>query len=101
MEKLLQIRNLWKKGKIKIDGKGGSYGKEKITLYKMKKTMGKPNITSFKLKSTVDKSWKNEMDDFYNDLKNKNFKNQNLKNSIQTLNIIKKIYKENKYDNCT
>ena len=90
-----------KKGKIKINGKGGSYGKEKITLYKMKKTMGKPNITSFKLKSTVDKSWKNEMDDFYNDLKNKNFKNKNLKNSIQTLNIIKKIYKENKYDNCT
>ena len=41
------------------------------------------------------------MDDFYNDLKNKNFKNKNLKNSIQTLNIIKKIYKENKYDNCT
>ncbi len=89
-----------KKGKIKIEGKGGSYGKEKITLYKMKKKMGKPNIIKLKLKNNIDKSWKNEMDDFYNDLKKKKFENKDLKNSIEVLKIIKKIYKENNYDNC-
>ena len=90
-----------KKGKIKIDGKGGSYGKEKVTLYKMKKKMGKPSIIKIKIKNRNDNSWKNEINDFYLDLKRKNYKNYDLLNSIETLNIIKKIYKENKYDNCT
>jgi predicted dehydrogenase len=90
-----------KKGKIKIDGKGGSYGKEKITLYKMKNKMGKPDIINIKMKNKIDKSWKNEINDFYKDLKNKNYKNEDLTNSFETLKIIKKIYKENKYDNCS
>ena len=38
--------------------------------------MGKPNIIKLKLKNNTDKSWKNEMDDFYNDLKKKKFENK-------------------------
>ena len=37
MENCFLLEIYGKKGKIKIEGKGGSYGKEKITLYKMKK----------------------------------------------------------------
>ena len=98
---LLILEIYGKKGKIKIDGKGGSYGKEKITLYKMKNKMGKPDIINIKMKNKIDKSWKNEINDFYKDLKNKNYKNEDLTNSFETLKIIKKIYKENKYDNCS
>ena len=90
-----------KKGKIKIEGKGGSYGREKVTLYKMKKKMGKPSIIKIKLQNKSDKSWKNELNDFCSDLKNKNLRNNDLKSSLEKLNIIKKIYKKNKYDNCT
>ena len=32
------------KGKILIEGLGGSYGKEKLTLFKMKPEMGVPEI---------------------------------------------------------
>ena len=39
--------------------------------------MGKLNIIKLKLKNNTDKSWKNEMDDFYNDLKKKNLKIKN------------------------
>ena len=53
------------------------------------------------MKNKIDKSWKNEINDFYKDLKNKNYKNEDLTNSFETLKIIKKIYKENKYDNCS
>ena len=67
----------------------------------MKKKMGKPSIIKIKIKNRNDNSWKNEINDFYLDLKRKNYKNYDLLNSIETLNIIKKIYKENKYDNCT
>ena len=90
-----------KKGKIKIEGKGGSYGREKITLYKMKKQMGKPNISKIKIKNKTDRSWKNEINAFYDDIINNNYQNKDLKNSLETLKIIKNIYKDNNYDNCS
>ena len=88
------------KGKLRIEGKGGSYGSEKLIYYKMSTKMGIPKkkIWYFSKKDT---SWKREMNDFYEDIKLNRQPEPNLNQAYSVLKIIKKIYKENKYDNCS
>ena len=89
-----------KKGKILISGKGGSYGREKLILYKMKKKMGKPSVKEFYFNDKRNNSWKNEISDFYKKIIQKNYSN-NLESAYKNLKLIKKIYKLNNYDNCS
>ena len=63
--------------------------------------MGKPNISKIEIKNKTDRSWKNEINAFYDDIINNNYQNKDLKNSLETLKIIKNIYKDNNYDNCS
>lgn len=83
-----------KTAKIQIDGLGGSYGKEKLTLYKMKPEMGPPDVEEFEFEPT-DNSWKYEMDLFFERIQKKNFQNDELLKGLYVLNTIEKIYKEN------
>ncbi len=82
-----------KKGKILIEGLNGSYGLEKLTLYKMKKKMGKPRIKSFIYKK--DNSFVKQHDEFLKCVESK--KNSNylagLPDAIKVFKIIDKIYK--------
>ena len=89
-----------KKGKILISGKGGSYGQEKLILYKMKKKMGKPSVKEYFFNEDNNNSWEKEINNFYKRIKEKNFSN-NLESSYKNLKLIKKIYKLNNYDNCS
>ena len=89
-----------KKGKIFISGKGGSYGNEKLILYKIKKKMGKPSEKYFYFNEKKSNSWKNEINYFYDLIIKKKFSN-NLNSSYKTLKFIKNIYKSNNYDNCS
>ncbi len=86
-----------KSGKIKIEGKGGSYGFEKVTLFKMTKKMGKPKIIKIKI-GKVDKSWRTETDIFFDDIIKKKYSNIELVRSLEILKLIDKIYQNNKYD---
>jgi predicted dehydrogenase len=89
-----------KKGKILISGKGGSYGQERLILYKMKKKMGKPSVKEYIFNENNSNSWEKEINNFYKQIKKKNFSN-NLESSYKNLKLIKKIYKLNNYDNCS
>jgi len=89
-----------KKGKILISGKGGSYGQERLILYKMKKKMGKPSVKEYIFNENNNNSWEKEINNFYKRIKKKNFSN-NLESSYKNLKLIKKIYKLNNYDNCS
>lgn len=84
-------------GKIDINGLGGSYGKETIIHYKMLKEMGPP--LSYKWDFPGDDiSWKNEMEEFYKDIKYDRMPSPGLNDANKVLKIINKIYKESGYD---
>ena len=51
MEKQISFRVFWKRGKIEINGKGGSYGPEILTLYKMLNNKIKPKKIVYKFKN--------------------------------------------------
>lgn len=50
-------------GKLTIDGLGGSYGTERLTLHKMLPQMGPPNTTTWEY-PFPDASWASEFEDF-------------------------------------
>ena len=81
-------------GKIEINGLGKSYGKEKLTLYKMSSNMGIPKkkIYNFSL-SDVNNSWKKEIDDFYESIIKSKICHPNLNDVFENLKIINNIYK--------
>ena len=84
-------------GKLDINGLGGSYGREQLTLYKMSKKMGIPKQKKWKFKFQ-DISWKNEINEFYDDIIYNRKPKVNLNDAYQTLKIINKIYKDSKHD---
>ena len=84
-------------GKIDINGLGGSYGREQLTLYQMSKKMGIPKQKKWKFK-LKDLSWKTEINELYNDITYNRKVDPNLKDAYQSLKIIDKIYKDSKYD---
>jgi predicted dehydrogenase len=77
-----------KKGKISIDGLGGSYGTEIVTFYKMSKKMGPPATYKWEY-PMPDNSWEIECKHFLSSLKNKKQDNT-LKSAINILRIIGK-----------
>ena len=82
-----------KRGKIEIEGKGGSYGKEKLTIYKMKKNKIKPDINIFQF-GNEDNSWRTELDLFCKEMKTKNNSIFHLNNMYENFKIINEIYKK-------
>ena len=47
------------RAKIEVNGLGGSYGPERLTLYEMQPSMGPPPATTWEFPPT-DLSWRNE-----------------------------------------
>ena len=88
------------KGKIEINGLGGSYGTEKITLYKMRKEMGPPDVITWEY-LTEDDSWKTELNDFFLFLENKPNNVAKINDALASMRIIKEIYKDNDIDYST
>jgi len=67
MEKHLFIELYGKKGKIDINGLGGSYGVERITFYKMLPEMGPPETFAWEY-PMADNSWEVEFNEFIEDI---------------------------------
>lgn len=88
------------RGKLRIEGKGGSYGKEKLILYKMPKSMIYPKIRSWTFENK-DFSWGRELNEFYIDIEKNRKPNPGLEQAYSVLKTIKKIYKLSQYDHCT
>lgn len=78
------------KGKLQIDGLGGSYGKEKLTWYKMLPDMKPPKITTWEFNEDI--SWQEEMDDFVRCIENKEVFDGNSYDAYCALDIVDEIY---------
>lgn len=91
---LFSFEIMLKTAKIQIDGLGGSYGKETLTLYKMKPEMGPPDVEIETFEGN-DNSWQYEMDLFFKQIKKKDYGTKNLEEGLYVLEVIGKIFKEN------
>src|SRR5690606_10539977 len=58
-----------RKGKLDINGLGGSYGVERLTFYKMLPEMGPPETYAWEF-PMADDSWQCEFDEFIEDILN-------------------------------
>lgn len=83
-----------KTAKIQIDGLGGSYGREKLVLYKMKPEMGPPEAQEFVFPEK-DLSWNKEGKIFFDRIKHGDYSSTSLMDAMYVLKTIEKIYKGN------
>lgn len=85
---------IMQKAKIQIDGLGGSYGREKLTLYKMRPEMGPPDMDEF-LFDEKDNSWKDENNLFFKKIKQKDYSNSSIRDALYVMSVIEKLYQKN------
>ncbi|OQW92849.1 MAG: LmbZ [Thiotrichaceae bacterium IS1] len=86
-----------KRGKLHIEGLGGSYGVERLSCYKMLPEMGPPETTIWEY-PRGDDSWEVEFKEFVEDIELKRQPSANIEDAYAALNIVAKIYSESGYD---
>jgi predicted dehydrogenase len=79
--------------KIAIDGLGGSYGVERLTLYKMLPQMGPPETSSWEYPGSDD-SWRLETAAFIDDILIGREPSPGLTEGIRTLEIVESLYQQ-------
>ena len=84
-------------GKIDISGLGGSYGVERIALYRMLPEMGPPETTIWEY-PMADDSWAVEFAEFLEDIELRRQPSAGLRDAYEALRIIEQIYKASGYD---
>ncbi len=77
--------------KLEINGLGGSYGIETLTLYQMKPEMGPPDQQTWQWDSK-DSSWNKEMEDVLGNINGSSFVGSNAVDGIAVLKIIEQVY---------
>ena len=87
-----------RKGKLQVDGLGGSYGVERLTHYNMLPTMGPPETTILEY-PMADNSWDIEMAEFLEDIRLGRQPAAGLDDAIATLEIVDRIYRKSGHDN--
>jgi predicted dehydrogenase len=78
-------------GKLQIDGLGGSYGTERLTLYRMLPELGPPETRSWEYPGE-DRSWHAEFDDFARAIDGEVGSGATVDDAIATLTIIDRLY---------
>lgn len=81
------------KGKLQIDGIGGSYGTERLTCYRMLPEMGPPETTIWEY-PFPDMSWKQEFDEFVRIIRQDDIPAPDLNDAREALKIVSRIYGE-------
>lgn len=82
-----------KKGKLDIQGLGGSYGVERLAFYQMRPEMGPPPTTIWEY-PMADDSWNVEWAEFMNDIENKKSASPSLSDAMAALQVVETIYKK-------
>jgi len=77
--------------KIAIDGRGGSYGTERIALYRMLPQMGPPETTIWEF-PRGDDSWTRELEAFVEDIRTGRDPSPGLREGVRVLEIVESIY---------
>lgn len=80
-----------RQGKLQIDGLGGSYGIERLCLYKMLPEMGPPDTTIWEY-PRGDESWKLELREFEEDIRLRRIPVPGLNEAKTALEVVEKIY---------
>lgn len=89
-----------RKGKIDINGLGGSYGVERIIFYKMSEMMVPPETFTWEY-PTADNSWELEFSEFIEDIKQKRSPAAGIQDAQAALKIVEAIYRKSQYDYCS
>lgn len=79
------------KGKLQVDGLGGSYGTERLTFYRMLPQMGPPETTIWEY-PLIDTSWNTEFEEFVKSVCSDNEPEPCLKDARAALEIVSKVY---------
>jgi len=80
-------------GKIDVNGLGGSYGVERLTLYRMLPEMGPPETTTWEY-PMADRSWAVEFAEFMEDIRLRRPPSANLADAHAALTIVGRVYRE-------
>ncbi|MBP2134436.1 putative dehydrogenase [Methanomicrobium sp. W14] len=80
-------------GKLQIDGIGGSYGTERLTLYRMLPQMGPPETTIWEY-PFPDNSWRTQFEQFEEAVKSGVSLHPDLYDARENLKIVSRIYGE-------
>jgi predicted dehydrogenase len=83
--------------KLQIDGLGGSYGIERLTLYEMRPEMGPPDTTSWEYPGG-DRSWALEFEEFIEDVRLDRQPSAGLADARAALAIVGEIHRQSGYD---
>ena len=89
---LFSLELYGRNAKVAVDGLGGSYGPERLTLYKMLPQMGPPETTVFDFPG-ADDSWQLETAAFMDDINLGREPSPGLGEAIRTLEIVETIYR--------
>lgn len=81
-----------RKGKIDINGLGGSYGIERISYYKMSEKMGPPETLIWEY-PMEDDSWEFEFQEFLEDIKQNRQPAVGLSDAVAALKIVEEVYR--------
>jgi predicted dehydrogenase len=84
-------------GKLQVDGLGGSYGVERLSLYKNLPEMGPPETTIWEY-PMADNSRETEMAEFMEDIRGARAPSAGLPDAIAALAVVAKIYEDSGYD---
>ena len=79
--------------KLHWEGLGGSYGLEKLTYYKMLPQMGPPETTVWEY-PRGDESWRIEMKEFMEDIRDKRTPVPGLKEAKAAMKVVETIYRQ-------
>ena len=79
------------KGKLTIDGLGGSYGVEKLTYYHMLPEMGPPETVIWEY-PMADNSWQIEFNEFLEDIRLGRSSKPGIEDAYQSLKIVQILY---------
>jgi len=95
---LFSLEIYGRRGKLHIEGLGGSYGTERLSYYKMLPQMGPPETTIWEY-PMINDSWIVEFAEFLEDIKIGRQPAANLSDAHAVLTIVNKIYQESCNDN--
>ena len=84
-------------GKLAVDGLGGSYGVERLALYRMLPQMGPPDTTTWEFPQP-DESWAAEFAEFIDDIRQDRSPAPGLDDAKATLAIVEHVYAQSGFD---
>jgi len=79
------------KGKLEVNGLGGSYGTEQLTLYSMTESMGPPATATWE-HPIPDMSWESEFADFLDDIRLHRAPTPGIQDAQAVLRIVEQVY---------